>query len=56
MGGDLKLLCARECYSHDKVQQMFWEYKQYQFDSEMTVQEFFQIKVKMEGARISQAV
>jgi hypothetical protein len=56
MGGNLILLCAKDCYSHDKVEQMFREYKQYQFDSEMTIQEFFQIKVKMEGARISQAV
>jgi hypothetical protein len=56
MGGNLKLLCARECYSHDRVDQMFREYKQYQLDSEITIQEFFQIKVKMEGARISQAV
>jgi hypothetical protein len=55
-GGTLVLLCARDCYSHDKVDQMFREFKQYQLDSEMTIQEFFQIKVKMEGARISQAV
>ena len=55
-GGTLVLLCARDCYSHDKADQMFREYKQYQLDSEMTIQEFFQIKVKLEGARISQAV
>jgi hypothetical protein len=55
-GGTLVLLCARDCYSHDKVDQMFRDYKSYQLDSEMTIQEFFQIKVKLEGARISQAV
>jgi hypothetical protein len=29
-GGTLVLLCARDCYSHDKADQMFREYKQYQ--------------------------
>jgi hypothetical protein len=56
MNGSVLLSCARDCYSHDKFEQMFREYKQYQLDSEMTIQEFFQNKVKMEGARISQAV
>jgi hypothetical protein len=56
MGGNLVLLCSRDCYCHHKVEQMFREYKSYQLDSEMTVQEFFQIKVKIKGARISQAV
>ena len=56
MSGNLVMLCARDCYAHQKVLQMFREYKSYQLDSEMTIQEFFQIKVKMEGARISQAV
>ena len=55
MGGGLELLCKESCHAYKEVEAMFREFKQYQFDSEMDVPEFFYQKVKFTGARISQA-
>ena len=55
MGGDLVLLCSESCQAFQEVDAMFKEFKQYQLDSELTIPEFFETKVKLEGARISQA-
>ena len=55
MGGELVLLCSESCQAFQEVEAMFKEYKQYQLDSELTIPEFFETKVKLEGARISQA-
>jgi hypothetical protein len=55
MGGGLTLLCSEQCQSYKEVESMFREYKQYQLDSELTIEEFYESKVKLEGPRISQA-
>jgi hypothetical protein len=55
MGGELVLLCSESCQAFQEVEAMFKEFKQYQLDSELTIPEFFETKVKLEGARISQA-
>ena len=55
MGGELVLLCSESCQACQEVDAMFKEFKQYQLDSELTIPEFFETKVKLEGARVSQA-
>jgi len=55
MGGGLTLLCSESCHAYKQVEIMFREYKQYQLDSELTIPEFYEAKVKLENARISQA-
>jgi hypothetical protein len=55
MGGSLRLLCRESCHAYQEVEGMFRQYKQYRLDSEITVEEFFDSKVKHVGARISQA-
>ncbi|MFX0090784.1 MAG: hypothetical protein ACFFBD_03390, partial [Candidatus Hodarchaeota archaeon] len=55
MGGSLKLSCKEQCQAYHEVASMFEEYKSFQFASNFTIQEFFEQKVKFDGARISQA-
>ena len=55
MGGQLELLCKESCIAYAEVDAMFREYKRYQFDSELTLPEFYTEKVKHIGCRISQA-
>jgi hypothetical protein len=54
-GGRSVLFCSKRCDAHFRIEEMFQNYKQYQFDSELTLQEFLQYKVKRIGARISQS-
>ncbi len=55
MNGQLELLCKESCQAYAEVDAMFREYKQHQFDSELTLPEFFFEKIKHIGCRISQA-
>lgn len=55
MGGNLELLCKESCQAYGEVEAMFREFKQHQFDSELTLPEFYFEKVRHIGARISQA-
>jgi hypothetical protein len=54
MGGNLQLYCSKDCDAFIRIEDMFMNFKSYQFDSELTIQEF--LKVKHVGCRISQAV
>jgi hypothetical protein len=56
MGGGLKMLCSSECFAYKRVESMLREFKQFRLESELTVQEFFHLKVKREGVRIQQAL
>ena len=56
MGGNLKLHCAKDCDAYLRIEDMFQNYKQYQFDSELNIKEFLNQKVRHIGCRISQAV
>jgi hypothetical protein len=55
MGGSLELLCKEQCQAYQEVASMFADYKSFQFASRVSIQEFFEQKVKFDGARISQA-
>jgi hypothetical protein len=55
MGGNLQLHCSSSCDAHQRIEEMFQNYKQMQMDSELTIAEFLQYKVKRVGARISQS-
>lgn len=55
MGGELELLCKYQCPAYHEVEGMFREFKKIRLDDDMTLPEFFQTKVKLEGARIYQA-
>ena len=55
MGGTKQLLCADYCHAHKQVEVMFQEYRKVRLDDEITLPEFFETRVKFEGARISQA-
>jgi len=55
MGGTKQLLCADYCQAHRQVEVMFQEYRKVRLDDEITLPEFFETRVKLEGARISQA-
>jgi hypothetical protein len=55
MSGGLQLLCSEGCQTYKEVEGMFKEFKQHQLDSELSLTEFYESKVKLEGARISQA-
>lgn len=55
-GGDHILPgCSPQCFAFEEVEEMFKKFKAYQFDSEATIQEFYQTNVRLEGARIFQA-
>ena len=41
MQGSMTLLCSEQCHAYKEVEAMFKELKQYQFDSEMDLPEFF---------------
>jgi len=56
MGGPHVLACSLKCDAFLRTQDMFQDFKKYQFDSELTIQEFYNHKVKRIGARISQAI
>jgi len=56
MGGDMTLLCARNCPAYKSLEEMFKSYKAARPEDPINISEFFKGKVKMEGARISQAV
>jgi len=49
------LLCKNYCPAYQEVESMFREYKAIRLDDDLTIQEFFETRVKLEGARISQA-
>ena len=55
MGGEVELLCKNYCTAYREVEAMFREYKAVRLDDDLTVPEFFETRVKLEGARISQA-
>jgi hypothetical protein len=55
MGGEMELLCKNYCTAYQEVEAMFKEYKAIRLDDDLTIQEFFETRVKLEGARISQA-
>ncbi len=55
MGGEKQLLCADFCQAHKQVEGMFQEYRKVRLDDELTLPEFFETRVKLEGARIYQA-
>jgi hypothetical protein len=56
MGGDKVLLCAHRCDPYSRVESMYQTYKSHQLDSEISIVDFLNHKVKRVGARISQAV
>jgi hypothetical protein len=55
MDGSLTLHCSESCQAFQQVREMFVQYKQQVFESEMDLPEFYSVKVKREGARIYQA-
>ena len=55
MGGSMKLLCSEQCQTYKEVEAMFKDYKTHMLDSELAVEEFYEAKVKLEGARVYQA-
>ncbi len=55
MDGANVLHCSEQCDAYLKIEEMFMNYKSYQLDSELTIQEFLNHKVKRIGARISQS-
>jgi hypothetical protein len=56
MDGELVLHCGPAgCPAYLQTEEMFRKYKAQLLDSELTLQEFFEIKVRREGARISMA-
>jgi hypothetical protein len=55
MDGDLILTCSNFCGVYKKVENMFLQYREQLMDSELTLPEFYQIKVRREGARLYQA-
>lgn len=55
MGGSKQLLCADYCQAHRQVQAMFSEFKKLRLDDDLNLQEFFESKVRFDGARIYQA-
>lgn len=55
MGGGLELFCKESCPAYEEVAAMFREFKSHQLESELTIQNFFDLKVKLEGARVYQA-
>jgi len=50
------LLCRARCEAYKEIEQMYQSYKESRLDSDETIQEFFAERVKIEGARISQAI
>jgi hypothetical protein len=55
MGGTKQLLCAAYCQAHKQVEAMFQEFKKIRLDDDLNLQEFFESKVRFDGARIYQA-
>jgi hypothetical protein len=55
MDGELILTCSNFCEAYKQVETMWHSYREQLMDSELTLQEFFQIKVRREGARLYQA-
>lgn len=47
--------CSQQCVAFGEVEDMFKQFKQYQFDSELSLPEFHQAHVRLEGCRISPA-
>ena len=54
MGGELALLCKETCPAYQKTEALFREYKKFKLDDDITLPDFFETKVKLEGARIYQ--
>ena len=54
--GDLQLLCAPDCEAHRRVEAMYHQHRQARLDTELTLIEFFQRKVKLSGARVYQHI
>jgi hypothetical protein len=55
MGGSKQLLCADLCQAHKQVEVFFQEFKKIRLDDDLNLQEFFESKVRFQGARIHQA-
>jgi len=55
MGGSKQLLCADYCQAHKQVEAFFQEFKKIRLDDDLNLQEFFESKVRFDGARIYQA-
>lgn len=55
MGGTKQLLCADYCHAHKQVEAMFQEFKKIRLDDDLNLQEFFESKVRFDGAKIYQA-
>lgn len=56
LGGEAEMLCRVNCDPYKTVEEMYREYKQIRMDDDSTIQEFFNERVKLTGARIQQAV
>lgn len=56
LGGDVELLCKYDCPAYHQVDEMFRNYKQVKWDSELTLPEFYERKVKLDGAKVYQAI
>jgi hypothetical protein len=55
LGGNLTLLCAEQCQAFQECKLLFQEYKKFQMDSELSIEEFYQNHVKRVGCLIQQA-
>jgi hypothetical protein len=55
MGGELELLCKEACPAYQEVANMYHQFQSCQLESDLTLQEFFDLKVRVEGAKIYQA-
>ena len=55
MDGNLQMYCAADCPAHKQVEHFYMEFLRHQMDSELTLPEFFEAKVRLEGARVYQS-
>jgi hypothetical protein len=56
MGGNLELLCGRNCGAFREVGDQLRQFKQFQMDSDLSLADFFHAYVKVTGPVIYQAV
>ncbi|HPJ68345.1 MAG TPA: hypothetical protein PLS62_11205 [Desulfobacteraceae bacterium] len=56
MGGNQELFCSEQCEACQMVKEMYIQFLRYQFDSDVTLPEFFKTYVKLTGTRVYQAI
>lgn len=56
MGGGFELHCSRDCPAAVEVKDLFRQFQLFNFDSDLTLSNFFKLRVKVRGAVIYQSV